>query len=152
MGQAAPIIYAIAAVASAAAGVYSAKQSADAAEEQEKLAEKNAQYEQMEAEESARRLSEENERTESLSRAMAAASGVGGESQENYLSAQELKGQREVAWMKKTGANRANIIRTEGAITAKAGKAQALASGVSSATQGVGTVYQTGAANKWWGQ
>ena len=145
-----PAIYAIAAIASAGAGVYGAVESHKAAEEQQKLAEKNAEYEQMEAEESARRLSEENARTESLTRAMAAASGAGGESQQNYMTALEQKGKREVNWMRKTGANRASIIKQEGAITAQAGKAKAWASGIQSGAEGVGTTYGVGQQQGWW--
>ena len=149
MGQAGPVIMAVAALASAAAGVYSAKASADAADEQQRLAEKNAEFEQAEAEESAKRLAEENKRTEALSRAMAAASGVGGESQQSYLTDLEAKGQREVAWMRKAGASRANIMRQEGAMTAKAGRAQAYASGVKSVAGGASDLYSTGKGN-WW--
>lgn len=150
MGEAAVIIGAVAALASAATGVVSAQQQASAANEQRRLAEKNAEFEQMEAEESARRLSEENKRTESLSRAMAAASGVGGESQQSYLTAMERKGQREVNWIRKTGSNRSSIIRQEGAMQADAARAQAYASGAKSVAQGTSDVYGWGQQGKWW--
>lgn len=118
---------AISALVGAGATVYSAYQKGQAAEEAEKIAEKNAQRTELETEEAARRLERQQERNQSLAKARAAASGAGGASVDTYLDDMEAEDERQLNWLKKSGASQAEIQRWEGRATAKAGRAGAIA-------------------------
>ena len=155
MAQALPAIAAISAVVGAGAAVYSGIEQAKAAEEAEKIAEKNAQMMEAETAEQAKRLAKEQDRTEGLTRAMAAASGVGGESQQAMIEDMERTHAGELAWMKKAGASRASITRQEGGMMAQQGRAAAMGTMASGAAQMGGAMsglHKTGVQQGWWGQ
>lgn len=148
--EVAAAVMAISAIAGAGMGIYGAVQQHEAAEEQERLANKNAEMMEAEAEESARRLETENERTEAFSRAMAAASGVGGESQQSYLDEMVRTGNREESWIRKSGRSQAKITRQEGRMQANAAKTEAWMTGVQAGFQGVSGAYSAGSDVNWW--
>ena len=125
MAQAAPIIIA---VIGAAMSVYQGVQQSKQADEARDIAEQNAKREQAEAEEMARRKKKEATREESLTRARAEASGVGGKSVEDYLATQHKTNAEEIAWIKKAGASQAAITRSEGKLAQQRGKTEAMAS------------------------
>ena len=130
MAQAIPAIVAIVGLAASA---YSAYQQADAADEAKEIAEMNADRERAESAEEARRAQKQADRTNSLARARAAASGIAGESSDMYLAALEDEQQREVDWIRTSGSSRAKIIEKEGRRAHKIGNAEAwstMASGV----------------------
>ena len=114
-------------------GIYSSEQ---AAKEAEGIAEDNARREAMEAEEMAQRAEKEAAREESLSRARAAASGVGGESTDLYQEDLAKTNQREIDWIRRSGASRADITRREGQQTASSYRS----AGISQGIKGIGSV------------
>lgn len=103
---------------SAVSAGYSIYQSEQAAQEAEDIADANARREAMEAEEMAQRAEKDAAREESLARARAFASGVGGESQEIYLDDLHASNKREIDWIRRSGASRADLTRKEGRVSA----------------------------------
>lgn len=128
------IIAGIGLLISAASAGYSIYSSEQAAKEAEDIADANARREAMEAEEMAQRQEKEAAREESLARARAAASGVGGESQDIYLEELSRTNQREIDWIRQSGRSRAAITRQSGASAAS----QARREGVSAGLAGLG--------------
>ena len=97
--------------AGTAYGVYSSEKQAAEAED---IAEDNARRQSAEAEEMAQRAENEAAREESLSRARAAASGATGESMDLYQEDLAKTNQREIDWIRRSGASRADAIKQEG--------------------------------------
>lgn len=114
MGLEAGTIAAIGLAVSAVGTGYSIYASEQAAKEAESIADDNAQREAMEAEEMAQRAEEAADRENSLARAKAAASGAGGESSDLYLEDLESTKQREIDWIRRSGASRSSLISSEG--------------------------------------
>lgn len=124
------IIAGIGVAVSAASAGYSIYQSKQAAEEAEDIADANAKREKMEAEEMAQRAEKDAAREESLARARAFASGVGGESQEMYLDDLYASNRREIDWIRRSGSSRADLIKKEGRVAGKQHRREAVASGI----------------------
>lgn len=133
MAQAIPVITAVVGVISAASTIYSVVQQKEAADEARDIAEQNAARQLAEAEESARRKEKQHARTQSLARARAFASGVGGVSQEMYLEDLMTTHKEEVDWIRKSGQSQAQITLSEGKLaqsTGYAGSIETLGSGI----------------------
>lgn len=81
----------------------SAKESYDAAKAAKEAARRAGEAETEFTAEQTRVMLAENERTESLARARAAASGLSGASSEIYISALEESGRADIDWLKKVG-------------------------------------------------
>jgi hypothetical protein len=77
-------------------------------------ARRKAEMEAATTSEKLKRLEEENRRKESLARARAAASGVGGASTEIYIGALEKAGREEMDWLKEVGASSYQSALAEG--------------------------------------
>ena len=97
----------------------------DAADDADEIAKKNAERERAEAEEQARRAKKSADRTNSLARARAAASGIKGQSSDMYLAELEDEQNREIDWILSSGESRADIIEDEGERAQKIGRAGA---------------------------
>lgn len=132
-------------VISLASGLYQYKSAQDAADAQEDIADQNAKREQREAEEMASRAESEAAREQSLARARAAASGVGGESTDLYISDLTRRRNREIDWMRESGKSRAKITRREGRHEARATRAQ----GVGAMFSALGGAAQQGSDVDW---
>ena len=91
------------AIAPAAAGGMSAYEQHEAAKLAKEQGQANADAAAAYTAEQVRVLTEENERTESLARATAAASGLSGASSELYISALEESGREDIDWLKQLG-------------------------------------------------
>ena len=111
-------------VISLASGVFQFASAQKAANEQEDIADQNAKREKEEAEELAQRAEDTAAREESLARARAAASGVGGKSTNLYISDLTKRNQREIDWMRKSGKSKAKITQREGRAAASATRSQ----------------------------
>ena len=120
---------------SAASAGYSIYSSEKAAKEAEDIADANAAREAAEAEEMAQRAEKEAAREESLARAKAFASGVGGESTDLYLKDLTTTNRREIDWIRKSGASKADITRSEGSAQASALRREGVAAGIDFAGQ-----------------
>ena len=92
-------------VSAVTAGV-SISQQQSAAKAAKQRAEEAARLEAEATAEKVKRLKEENERKESMARARAAASGVGGASTEIYIEALKESGREEIEWLEKVGASK----------------------------------------------
>ena len=137
---------AITALIGAGAQFYSSMQQAEAAEEGERIAEKNAQRAELETEEQARRLKAQQEKNQSLARARAAASGAGGESIDTYLEDMEDEDYRQLDWLRRSGYNRSQIMRDEGRMYGRAGRARATAGMFSAGAD----IFGAAAKAPWW--
>lgn len=113
MGAVAPIIGAIAGLAGSAA---SALQQAKAGKQAKKIAAQNAAMEAAQTREEEKRMRAEQARQQSLARARASASGVGGQSTNIYMDALAKAGEEEIDWLKKVGASKYDKALTEGRI------------------------------------
>lgn len=93
-------------VVAAGTSAYSAYEQREAGKAAKKQAKVAARAEEATTAEKVRVLAEENRRKESLARARAAASGVGGASSEIYIAALEESGREDIAWLKEVGATK----------------------------------------------
>lgn len=114
-------------VVSLATTAYSMHAQAQAADEAEKIAERNANRIEQEAEETARRAGKAASRTESLARARMFASGAIGLSQEEYIEGMAETHQEEIDWIIKSGASQADIVRRQGSLAASQAEANIIA-------------------------
>jgi hypothetical protein len=143
MGTAMPAIYAISAMLSTAMAVKGAIDQKKAADEAKDLANKNAKYAKMEAEEMARRAEANANRMESKAKAQLAAKGGEGGSGSIYLSELAKVNTDEIAWIRKAGASRASIEKQSGKVgyyQGIAGMWSSLGSAVGSAAGAAGRV------------
>ncbi len=120
------------AVVGVGTSLYGASQSRQAGKEAKILGGLNADYILEETAEETRRLRFEQQRTLGTARAGIAASGfrsgaesIGG-SQKAYLTQLKDVQQRELAWMQKSGASRADIARKGGAVEGRRLKSQSI--------------------------
>ena len=107
----APALPFIAVALSAAGAVQQYKAGKDA----KKIAAQNAANSRLATEELKRKTAKEQKYTESLARARAAASGVGGGTTDIYMAALEESGKQELDWMSVVGASEANAAKAAGA-------------------------------------
>ncbi len=116
MAQAAPVITAISAIATAGAAVYSGFRQLDAGDDAREISEREAELARAETEEEARRLEKAQERQESLAKARAAASGVRSDTGSVALFLKELgdENTRQLDWLRRTGLRRAKLIEEGG--------------------------------------
>lgn len=105
----------------------------DAANDAKRASRANARAIEAETTEEARRLREEQAKTESRTRALAAASGGEGQSQSMYMEKQKAEHASELNWLKRSGADRAAAARRGGSIAAKQGYAGALSTAAAAA-------------------
>ena len=152
MGEAAPAIMAISAVIGAATAGYSAYQQHAAAEDVEKIAKKNAELAEQEAEEQARRLEKQQARELSMAKAKAAASGVDitSGSISDYLTEMEDWQKEELDWIRTTGRTSGQSYRDQGRIASQSAKTGAWQSLGQMFSYGPG-IYEGGQKAKWWG-
>ena len=118
MAAAVPIAVA---VIGAAVSVYTGVKQREAAKEQEDIAKRNAEREQAEAEEMARRERKRADYEESLDRARAAASGIDVDKSKSnviYMNERKKANRDQIDWIRKSGASRADIIKREGRLAA----------------------------------
>lgn len=134
MAQAAPIIAAVAAVGTLGATGYSLYLQNEAAKEAQEIAKMNARRIEEETEEQVRRVEEMAERKSDLIKALAGASGAYGASKIGYLEAFEESKEREIAWLEKSGASRADIARRGGDYSSTMARANMVTTGM----QGLG--------------
>jgi len=107
----APVAVAVAGLFISAAG---AIQQYKAGKDAKKIAAQNAAASQQATEELKRKTAKEQKYTESLARARAAASGVGGGTTDIYMAALEKSGRDELDWMSVVGASEANAAKAAG--------------------------------------
>lgn len=127
-------------------GAISGKQGADAgAGQSEQLARENALLIEAEGREEERRATEENVSAQAEMRARSAASGTTGEgSQQIYMTSEQEKFDKDVAWLRKSTKSRADLERKQGKYAAASMKSQGKAGlwgGIGSAVKGAGTAY-----------
>jgi wobble nucleotide-excising tRNase len=130
------------------------KQQAEARREARRVAERNAERVEAETEEQARRERLRQKAAQSRAKAKASASGVKGQSVEQYLSFMGEEHARQLGWLKQSGRSRADIIRSGGrAASARAGAAMAQtdASAVNTLVSGAQSTYTWGDRAGWWG-
>ncbi len=146
------------AAASLAFGIYSSvqasKQQKAAADEAERIGRENAANIEAETQESARRTKKAQDQELATAQARAASSGleVGG-TLSTFLSNLEEGQAESLAWLEKSGANRARLAELSGGYTAATGRAGAsatLAAGVSQAGSDAQSLYSAGK-GQWWG-
>ena len=126
------------AVASLAAGAYSANEQRKAGKKQSRIASDNAARERAESEEAARRHEQAQGAQLSEAKARAAASGVKTSgSQLGFLERLEESQGKELDWMKTSGASRASIAERTGKVNASITSSGALGS----LMQGAGQAY-----------
>ncbi len=135
-----------------ATSVYGAVQSKKAGKEAEVLGGMNAAFIRQETAEEARRLRFEQERTLGRSRSVIAASGFRsgkksmGASSKAYMTTLKGVQQKELAWLAKSGASRADIAQRGGMVEGQRLKSQAtglFGQAIMTGLQGFGT-YQAG--------
>ena len=152
MGSAVAIIGAVYSIYS---GMQEKKASKAAAKEQEAMAARNAALSEAETREEAARMQQAKDEQMAKSRAKAAASGVQtGGSMDIFMGAQDDKLRGEIDWLKKSGSSRADLIRQGGAFAASQTRQQgstALASGIAGAIGGLGSAYDSGKFDSWFG-
>jgi len=107
----APAAIAMAGLFISAAG---AVQQYKAGKDAKKIASQNAADSRQATEELKRKTAKEQKYTESLARARAAASGVGGGTTDVYMAALEESGREELDWMSIVGASEANAAQAAG--------------------------------------
>jgi hypothetical protein len=151
MATAAPAIMAITAVIGAATAGYSAYQQHQAAGDAEKIAKRNAELAEQEAEEQARRIEKQQSRDLSLAKAKAAASGVDitSGSVSSYLMELEDWQKEELDWIKSTGKTSGQSYRDQGRLasqSAKSGSWQSLGQMFSYGP----SIFESGQKAKWW--
>lgn len=134
---------------SAAMAVVGAVGQMKAAKQAGKIGEMNAANIQAETAESAYRLHQDQQRTESMMRARMAASGAKMESGSFQLYADAMKEAhaRDLDWLRRSGASQASMARYEGKTAKSSGMWQA----AGSMAKGVSGLYEYGSAN-WWGE
>lgn len=136
MAAAVPVIQVAAAVIGAGAAV---KGAVDA----KKAGKENAARIKAETEEQARRTRIEQQKTEALARARAAASGAQGGSVDVFLAGMQDQHAKELQWLGKSGSMNASAAKQQG----KTG----FASGIGTAVEYAGSAASTAAAQKsWW--
>jgi len=158
MGAAAPIVMGVISAAGTAYGIYSQQEAAQAQEraaaDADRLAMQNAEFIEMEGERAIQLETEAQRETESTARARAAASGVGGESQDLYMTDLERKHTDALDWMRKSTETQAKITRYGGQMAYRSGMAgaqQTQAGAVGSGIDLVGDIYDIGKTENWWG-
>jgi hypothetical protein len=154
MATAMPIIAVGSALYGAYQGQKAVKGQKEAAEMAGKLGQVNADLVMQETEEELRRTKEAQTQIAGQSKAMAAASGLGGATIDTTLKDIDAAHQESLAWLQKSGESRAEIARMGGEYQKQAGMAGAGATQagvVSGLTSGLTTAYglkqQQG---KWW--
>jgi hypothetical protein len=105
-------------------GVYSTESARSDAKD---ISRANAAAAAAQTAEEAKRLEAENARIESLARARASASGVGGVSSNIYLTALEKSGREEVDWLKEVGVSAYARALSEGEVAASKARASSVA-------------------------
>ena len=150
----------VAAVATIAGTAYGVKSSLDAARAQdraaaeaERLGRENAAMIEAETAEQARRVREEQLKTQSLTQARAAASGAKGGSIDIYTEEMVTEQKRQLDWLKQSGESKARLAVMGAQYTAGVGRAQASATragAVSTFVSGVGTFASQGEKANWW--
>lgn len=135
-------------------GMSAAKKQEAAAEESRRLAQKNAANIEAETMEQKRREADAQKDVEAQTRARIAASGVtGAGSPKDYLDTMEAEHAKELDWLRKSGASRASIAKSEGNIAYRQGMASAsstMAGTFSNVISGAGTTYGYGTKAGWW--
>ena len=121
--------YVIMAVAAIGSGVMAY----EANEQGKDIAEENKRLQALETQEEARRLEREQSKTEALARAKAAATGAGGESLDLYLEDMETQHNKELNWLKFSGASRNKIMGQEAEMAYTAGWGNVIGSAGSAA-------------------
>ena len=112
------------------------------AKQADQVGQMNAQFVQAETEESAFRMFETQKRNEATMRARMGASGASMDSGSFVLYADAMKdaGDRELAWLRRAGAQQASSARYEGAVA----KSEGMSSAIGSAAKGAASIYG------WW--
>lgn len=103
----------------------------EAAEKAKELAEQNAKLAAAQAAREEQLMKEKAARTQGLARATAAASGVGGATQNDYIAALTAQAQKEIDWFKKVSAQQIQLIKDEGDVSASAAIGQGIRNFVS---------------------
>lgn len=127
-------------VIAAFGSVVSAGKQMEAASKAERAAEANARAIEAETAEEARRLRLQQQETEASSRALAAASGSAGVSQDMYQDFLGNEHAKELAWLKKSGASRAGVTRMQGQSAATSARANAFGTLAQAGTSLYGTM------------
>lgn len=96
------------------ASVFSAVSSIAGAIKKDDRADANAERIEAETAEEKRRKKKQQEEEAALARAKGYASGAGGKSLDEYLSAMDEEFDRELSWLSRSGKSRSDIARSEG--------------------------------------
>jgi len=117
-------------------GVFGGKTDAEKAAERQ--AQINADIEKQNTAEEKRRLTEDIEYRDSLARAAAAATGVGGDTTNVYLESLEESGADELNWLDKVGASKYNAAIAAGDVASAQASSSNMGSFMSLASIGLG--------------
>ncbi len=152
MGAAAPIMAVAVPLVMGGVQAYTTykgyKDQKKAAKESERSYERDVEYQRMETEEQVRRTELEHQQQEAKARALAAASGTKVQGTVSmFLKEMEEENLREIDWIAKSGASRADIIRERGRMARKEGKARAQSTLYEGIAGGISSV---GKATSWW--
>ena len=133
---------------SGAMAIVGALGKAKSAKQADQVGAVNAQFIQAETEESAFRMFETQKRNQATMRARQAASGVTMDSGSAVLYADAMKSanDRELAWLRRAGAQQSGNARYEGKIA----KSQGMSGAIGSLAQGVSSIYGYGGDKGWW--
>lgn len=130
-----------------------------AIKESKRIANRNAERIEAETKEQARREKLRQQAAESRALAKSAASGVKGESRDEFLKFMGEEHARQLGWLKRSGRSEARITRMGGNAAAARGRADLTrqrAASVGTAAEGAGSAYTWGnraygGGDGWWG-
>ena len=107
-----------------------------------KQAKANARLEEQQTIEEARRMAKQQKRNLAMARAMSAAGGVRGETVSGYLTEMKEEQTAQLEWLKKAGASRASMYRSQGNL--------ALTQGLAGAASTAASAVSAGVKSNWW--